>query len=172
MSVARAAIAASMLAIALPAPHAGAQSVEELRTTRPWIGQSTRLAQRDGVARLEDELPAGFIPDPAVQGEWRVVDLVTDAYRFLPNPQIWQETSFAVVGMVFDADGRVRIDLQEGSRVDRWTAGHVLHDGEARTDSSYSIVDMSDEKYLFLQWKGDDYTCRFRRPPYFVLRKL
>jgi hypothetical protein len=156
----------------LGASRAGAQTLEELRKTRPWIEPTTRLAVSDGTLRLDDELPAGFTPDPSVLGEWRVVDLVTDAYRFLPNPQIWQETSFEVMGMVFSADGSARIDLQAGSRVDRWTAGHVLHDGEARTDSAYSLVDMSDEKYLFLQWKGDDYTYRFRKPPFLVLRKL
>jgi hypothetical protein len=151
---------------------AGGQTVVELRKNHPWIPLTSVIEERNGTPLLEDALPEGFVADPNVLGEWRVVDLVMDDYRFLPNQQIWQETSFPVVGMIFTDDGTVEISLQEGSLTDRWTAGHVLHDGEARTDSAYRIVDMSDEKYLFYQWKADDYSYRFRKPPYFVLKKL
>jgi hypothetical protein len=151
---------------------AGGQTIDTLRKDHPWIPQTSVIVERDGVRLLQDTLPAGFVPDAGVLGEWRVVDLVTDDYRFLPDRQIWQETSFAVIGMVFTDDGNVAISLQEGALTDRWTAGHVVHDGGTRTDSSYRIVDLSDEKYLFYQWKSDDYSYRFRKPPYFVLKKL
>jgi hypothetical protein len=154
------------------AAGAGGQTIADLRKDHPWIPQTSVIVEREGARLLQDVLPTTFVPDAAVLGEWRVVDLVTDDYRFLPNQQIWQETSFAVIGLVFTDDGNVEIMSPEGPLTDRWTAGHVLHDGETRTDSSYRIVDMSDEKYLFYQWKSDDYSYRFRKPPYFVLKKL
>jgi hypothetical protein len=154
------------------AAGASGQTIADLRKDHPWIPQTSSIEEREGARLLQDALPSGFVPDADVLGEWRVVDLVSDNYRFLPNQQIWQETAFPVVSMIFTDDGKVEISLQEGTLTDRWTAGHVIHDGETRTDSAYRIVDMSEEKYLFYQWKSDDYSYRFRKPPYFVLKKL
>ena len=143
-----------------------------VRKDRPWIPATTVLANLDGRAALQDDVALGFALDDAVPGEWVVVDLVLDSYAFRPNQQIWQGNSFELVEAQFGETGDVTLVLESETRTDSWTRGHVLHDGRLKTDSAFTIVAIGDELYMFLQWKTEDYSIRFQKPPFFVLRKL
>ena len=152
--------------------HAQAPDIDSLRRDHPWIPGGTILVDEAGGSVLRDNTSFPFVPDAQVPGDWVVVDLVLDSYAFRPNQQIWQENTFALVSASFDAAGKVTLTLAAGRRVDSWTHGHVLHDGPRATDSPYTLVAMDDELYMFLAWKTEDYSVRYQKPPFMVLRKL
>ena len=157
------------------APSAAAQapaSLDDIRAGRPWIPATSTLTTVDGAPAVEDVIAFPFVTDSVVPGEWVVVAVVADTYAFRPQEQIWQENLYDLVDARFDGQGGVTLTLADGKRADTWTNGHVFHDGALRTDSPYTVSSLGRELYMFLQWKTEDYSRRFQRPAFYVLRKL
>ena len=162
----------TLLLAGAAAAQTSTDTLEAVREGRPWIPATSTMATVDGAPALEDAIALPFVQDDAVPGEWVVVDVVADTFAFRPEEQIWQENVFDLVEARFDPGGAVTLTLATATRVDTWTRGHLLHDGSLRTDSPYTLSTVGKEHYMFLQWKTDDYSRRFQRPAFYVLRKL
>jgi hypothetical protein len=52
-----------------------------------------------------------------------------------------------------------------------WTKGLVFHSGD-KTASKYTLKDIEGSTYMFFEWKSGDYTIRYRKPSYYVLKKV
>ena len=50
-----------------------------------------------------------------------------------------------------------------------WTKGLVLDDDTA---SKYIIREIDGSSYMFYEWKSGDYTIRYMKPSYYVLKKV
>ncbi|MBA7669216.1 hypothetical protein ES703_77344 [subsurface metagenome] len=52
-----------------------------------------------------------------------------------------------------------------------WTKGLVFHSGD-KTASKYTIKKIKGSTFMFFEWKSGDYTIRYRKPGYYVLKKV
>ena len=129
--------------------------------TRPAYIPSTSIINDQGC--IEDKIDHPFINDPKVIGGWKSVDFVREINNFSPDKQNWQGDLF-LKSLIFKEDGKLKGDYLT------WTKGLVLHKND-KTASKYSIKTIDDKDYMFLEWKSGDYTIRYRKPQYYVLKK-
>jgi beta-lactamase regulating signal transducer with metallopeptidase domain len=114
----------------------------------------------DEHGHIVDKTDYPFVDDPEVLGGWRSVGFVRDINTFNPNRKIFAG-DLSLKELYFLEGGKTNWAWS-------WTKGLLLGD---KTASRYIVKDIDGVKYMFVEWKGGDYTIRHRKPPYFVLEK-
>ncbi|MDT8300413.1 MAG: M56 family metallopeptidase [Sedimentisphaerales bacterium] len=112
--------------------------------------------------RLVDKVDYPFVNDPKVVGGWKTVDFVREIEQFNPNKKIWRGELW-LNHIIFEEGGTM---LRSGQT---WTKGLVLDDDTA---SKYIIREIDGSAYMFYEWKSGDYTIRYMKPFYYVLKKV
>lgn len=119
-----------------------------------------------------DRVDYAFEKDQALVGFWETVDFVSNPELFNPSKtgnvgeDMYKAFAFISTGEILVQD-KGKLNLSGLS----YTKDHVLHTGDM-TDASYSIKDIDNVKYMFLQWKSGDYTNRLMTPKYYVLKQI
>ena len=111
--------------------------------------------------RIVDKVDYPFVNDPKVIGGWKSVDFVREIKQFNPAEKSWKGDLF-LNNLIFEEGGNIpRSKLT-------WTKGLVLSDDTA---SKYIIREIDGSTYMFYEWKSGDYTIRYMKPFYYVLKK-
>jgi beta-lactamase regulating signal transducer with metallopeptidase domain len=112
--------------------------------------------------RLVDKVDYPFVDDPKVVGGWKSVDFVREIKDFNPHKKNWGGTLW-LNHLIFEEGGTMpRSDCT-------WTKGLVLSDDTA---SKYILKEIDGSAYMFYEWKSGDYTIRYMKPFYYVLKKV
>ena len=141
-----------------------AESVEY----EPMIGKKANIpptSKIDADGRIIDKIDWPFVDDPRVIGMWESVDFVDEIEQFDPSEKQWKWGELFLKELVFDPGGKTPYSWQT------WTKGLVCHLNN-KTASKYVIKDMDGQEYMFFEWKSGDYTYRYRKPKYYVLKKV
>ena len=112
--------------------------------------------------RLVDKTDYPFVNDPKVIGGWKSVDFVHEIKQFNPAEKNWKG-NLHLKHLIFEEGGT----MPRSS--DKWTKGLVLDDDTA---SKYIIREIDGSTYMFFEWKSGDYTIRYMKPFYYVLKKV
>ncbi len=112
--------------------------------------------------RIVDKVDYPFVNDPKVIGGWKSVDFVRDIDEFDPTEKGWKGDLF-LNNLIFKEGGKISGDILT------WTKGLVLSDDTA---SKYIIREIAGSAYMFFEWKSGDYTIRYMKPFYYVLKKV
>jgi len=117
--------------------------------------------------RIVDKLDYPFVNDPELIGTWKSVDYVREMKQFKVGQKQWQGRGgdLYLKELVFLPKGRTFKPWLT------WTKGLVFHSGD-KTASKYTLKDMGGSTYMFYEWKSGDYTIRYRKPSYYVLKKV
>ncbi len=112
--------------------------------------------------RLVDKIDYPFVNDPKVVGGWKTVDFVREIKDFDPLERNWGGKLW-LNHIIFEKGGTMpRSDCT-------WTKGLVLSDDTA---SKYILKEIDGSSYMFYEWKSGDYTIRYMKPFYYVLKKV
>jgi len=112
--------------------------------------------------RIVDKVDYPFVNDPKVVGGWKSVDFVREINQFNPSEKSWKG-GLHLNHLIFEEGGNIpRSKLT-------WTKGLVLSDDTA---SKYIIKEIDGSAYMFFEWKSGDYTSRYMKPFYYVLKKV
>ena len=136
------------------------------------------LKKNDDMVHVEsrtiDRTDYPFINDPDVIGAWESVDFVGEIEKFTVGRRQWKGGRLFLNAMIFHNDGRVDSELNKAEGIftntEKWTKGLVLDEGE-KTASRYITREIDDSIYMFYEWKSGDYTVRYMKPKYYVLKK-
>ena len=112
--------------------------------------------------RLVDKVDYPFVNDPKVIGGWKTVDFVREINQFKPAEKYWKGKIW-LNHIIFEEGGSMTRSGQT------WTKGLVLDDDTA---SKYIIREIDGSAYMFYEWKSGDYTIRYMKPAYYVLKKV
>jgi hypothetical protein len=112
--------------------------------------------------RLVDKVDYPFVNDPKVVGGWKSVDFVREISQFDPHKKYWRGKIW-LNHIIFEEGGTMPRSEQT------WTKGLVLDDDTA---SKYIIREIDGSAYMFYEWKSGDYTIRYMKPAYYVLKKV
>lgn len=127
-----------------------------------------------GYSRLVDNTNLLFIDDPEIIGTWETVDFVENIKDFTPEKHFFYAELFHLNKLVFNKNGKMLVRI-ENSNIDysawTWTKG-VIIDEVDKTASKYEIKEIDGSKYMFMEWKSGDYIYRFKKPEYYVLKKM
>lgn len=130
---------------------------------------------------MKDEIPELPADDVSVLGKWNVCDFVKKIDDFDPQKfsglfpyeaLYWRSAEFLEGGGICNAfrnadGGGESMDAPE---VWRWVRGYVICNPQS-TASQYVIRKYGDIEYLFIQWKGGDYTFGGREADWYVFRR-
>lgn len=123
---------------------------------------------------IRDKVDYPFVQDPEIVGTWEVVDFVKEIRDFSPKRRFWAEP-FYFQKMGFTSSGECLVSKRGEPLVYldflKYTKGHILHSID-EVDCSYLIKELSNEKYLFFEWKSGDYSHRQQKPWYYVLKQV
>jgi len=111
---------------------------------------------------IVDKTDYPFVNDPKVIGGWKSVDFVREIKQFNPAEKNWKGDLY-LNHLIFEEGGTMP---RSG---DTWTKGLVLDDDTA---SKYIIKEIDGSSYMFFEWKSGDYTIRYMKPSYYVLKKV
>jgi hypothetical protein len=114
--------------------------------------------------RIVDKIDYPFVNDPQVIGTWHSVDFVGEMEEFKADQKLWKGDLY-LKGLIFKPNGKTFKPWWT------WTKGLVFHSGD-KTASKYTIKDIEGSTYMFYEWKSGDYTIRYRKPSYYVLKKV
>ena len=144
-------------------------SVESLKH-EPMFGEKadippTSTIDEDG--RIVDKIDYPFVNDSQVIGTWKSVDFVGEMEQFKAGEKQWKGRGgeLYLKELIFLPDGKTFKPWWT------WTKGLVFHSGD-KTASKYTLKDIEGSTYMFFEWKSGDYTFRYRRPSYYVLKKV
>jgi len=112
--------------------------------------------------RIVDKTDYPFVNDPKVIGGWKSVDFVREIDQFNPKEKNWKGDLF-LNHLVFEEGGNI------AGKILTWTKGLVLSDDTA---SKYILREIGGSTYMFFEWKSGDYTIRYMKPFYYVLKKV
>ena len=112
--------------------------------------------------RIVDKVDYPFVNDPKVVGGWKSVDFVREINQFNPSEKSWKG-DLHLNHLIFEEGGTMPRSEQT------WTKGLVLDDDTA---SKYIIREIDGSAYMFYEWKSGDYTIRYMKPFYYVLKKV
>jgi len=112
--------------------------------------------------RIVDKTDYPFVNDPKVVDGWKSVDFVREIDQFNSNKKSW-EGQLWLNHIIFEEGGSMPRSDQT------WTKGLVLNDDTA---SKYIIKEIDGSAYMFYEWKSGDYTIRYMKPFYYVLKKV
>ena len=117
--------------------------------------------------RIVDKIDWPFVNDPQLIGTWESVDFVGEMEEFKAGKKQWGDGKgdLYLKGLIFKPNGRTFKPWWT------WTKGLVFHSGD-RTASKYTIKDIEGSTYMFYEWKSGDYTIRYSKPSYYVLKKV
>jgi beta-lactamase regulating signal transducer with metallopeptidase domain len=114
--------------------------------------------------RIVDKIDYPFINDPKVIGTWKSVDFVSEINQFNPAEKSWRGDLY-LKELIFKPNGKTFKPWWT------WTKGLVFHSG-SKTASKYTLKDIEGSTYMFFEWKSGDYTIRYMKPAYYVLKKV
>ncbi|MHC4426456.1 MAG: M56 family metallopeptidase [Planctomycetota bacterium] len=115
--------------------------------------------------RIVDKIDYPFVNDPRLIGTWKSVDFVGEMEKFKAGKKQWGGGELYLKGLIFKPNGRTFKPWWT------WTKGLVFHSGD-KTASKYTIKDIEGSTYMFYEWKSGDYTIRYRKPSYYVFKKV
>lgn len=112
-----------------------------------------------------DDINLPFVDDPLLLGAWETIDYVPNIKDFIPGQRYAVEDLFLK-----------KLDFLDGgessmNQVYSWTKGFVLNRVD-NTAGAYTITQMEEKTYMFMQWKSGDYFFWGRTPFYYVLKKV
>ncbi len=113
-------------------------------------------------SRLTDEINLPFVDDPPAVGRWTSVDLVQSPDQFTPGMPSWKG-ALALRGFVLLPAG------ESAQPWWAWTRG-VIIEKEDRTASRYEIKEINGSRFMFMEWKSQDYIFSRRMRGFYVLR--
>lgn len=146
---------------------------EPLFGKKALIPPTSRINEQ---GHIVDKVDYPFVNDPAVIGTWKSVDHVDEIKEFKAGKQRGQGRGddLFLKTMTFAGNGTVvaKNDKAPDGYTMKWTKGLVLSDGRTKKASEYTLKDMDGSTYMFYQWKSGDYTFRYKRPSYYVLKKV
>jgi len=119
------------------------------------------LATCVGAHATTDNIDLPFRDDPEVIGTWKSIAFVESTEGFVPDTRP-ADTELFLKELAFLPQGHTSTPIWT------WTQG-VLISTVAKTASKYTFEDIGGLRYMFLQWKGGDYTRLNRAPGYYVL---
>lgn len=111
--------------------------------------------------RVADKIDYPFVDDPDLPGKWETVDFTDAVNHFKPSTV---KKDFFLKEMIFDQNGKTSKPFWT------WTRGLIFHSGD-KTASEYIIKRINNELYMFFEWKSGDYSFRYQKPMYYVLKK-
>ena len=114
--------------------------------------------------RLVDKIDYPFVNDPQVIGTWKSVDFVREMEQFTAGRKGWKGDLY-LKELIFLPNGKTFKPWWT------WTKGFVFHSG-SKTASKYIIKEINGSTYMFFEWKSGDYTIRYMKPFYYVLKKI
>ncbi|MBN2588769.1 MAG: hypothetical protein JXA96_02815 [Sedimentisphaerales bacterium] len=130
----------------------------------PQLNSAQEKNTIPGVGRIEDKIDYPFVNDSNVIGAWKSVDFVKTKTDFKPGEKSWKGELF-LNHLIFVPNGSFDGGLFN------WTKGFVINVRE-KTASAYDIKNIDDNVYMFVEWKGGDYTILHQKPSYYVLKKV
>ncbi|MBN1807014.1 MAG: M56 family metallopeptidase [Sedimentisphaerales bacterium] len=113
---------------------------------------------------IVDKIDWPFVDDPQLVGTWESVDFVDKIEEFKPGEKNWRHGLY-LEGLIFKPDGKTFKPWWT------WTKGLIFHSGD-KTAGKYTIKEIDGSTYMFFEWKSGDYTIRYRKPSYYVLKKV
>ncbi|MHC4117450.1 MAG: hypothetical protein ACYSWO_08065 [Planctomycetota bacterium] len=131
----------------------------------PPFGKKADIPSTSTIAengRIVDKIDYPFVTDAKAIGTWKSVDFVDDPDEFEPDARRFKSDLY-LKELVISDNGKT-------SRAWSWTKGLLLHSGD-KTASKYAIKEIAGSTYMFLEWKSGDYTIRYMKPGYYVLKK-
>ena len=123
---------------------------------------STAAVTHFWCSRLTDEINLPFVDDPRAVGWWTSVDLVPSPDQFTPETPSWKG-ALALRGFVLLPGG------ESAQPWWTWTRG-VIIDKDDRTASRYEIKEIDGSRFMFMEWKSQDYIFSRRMRGFYVLR--
>ncbi|MCX7920908.1 MAG: hypothetical protein N3B21_02610 [Clostridia bacterium] len=121
----------------------------------------------------EDKVDYPFIDDSRVIGKWESVDFVDKIENFSNRENSWKSDLF-LTSLVFIKEGKMLESVNNTNLTYTdlsWTKEMVLNKSE-KTASKYIIKDINGTKYMFFEWKTEDYIFRGLTPKFYVLKKV
>jgi hypothetical protein len=140
-----------------------------------WSGRKITISYfqtppPDQQRKISDKIDYPFVDDPEALGTWMSTDYVEEIDDFIPVISFLQPAEtrglskgFPLATLVFDKKGTL-------SSQGTWTKGLVLNPVQ-KTASKYVIKNIDGSRYLFLEWKNEDYTLQHLKPAYLVFKK-
>jgi beta-lactamase regulating signal transducer with metallopeptidase domain len=142
-------------------------SVESLKR-EPMFGKKAHIPPTSTIneqGRIVDKIDYPFINDSKVIGTWKSVDFVREMDEFKPGKKQWGAGDLYLKELIFLPDGKTFKPWWT------WTKGMVFHSG-SKTASKYTLKDIGGSTYMFFEWKSGDYTIRYMKPAYYILKKV
>ncbi|MCL2517614.1 MAG: S8 family serine peptidase [Oscillospiraceae bacterium] len=122
--------------------------------------------------RIYEHMDYVFIPDNEVIGTWSVVDWVEKIDDFDPdvpninkNELIWTRIRFFDIGTA-----ALQFQGDVDDTLEKWTKGY-LEFSAWQVIPAYTIKNINDVLYMFVEWKSGDYYVRRQDPRYYVFKK-
>jgi len=126
-----------------------------------------------GLSRLTDNIDLPFVDDPRVIGKWETVDFVEKTKDFDPDSKSFEDELY-LTNLVFLPSGKMLDTYENGNLFysgSTWTKDTIITP-EEQIASKYEIKEINGIKYMFMEWKNGDYTLRFMKPNYYVLKQV
>lgn len=101
-------------------------------------------------------------PAPVI-GTWESIDFVSEIDHFEPGTRTFQNALY-LKGLTLNPDGTTH---KSGWT---WTNNLLIQDGD-KTAGKFTIQNISDTNYLFLEWISGDVTIRKQKPKYYVMKR-
>ncbi len=141
-------------------------SAESLKYEPPF-GKKANIPPTSTIneeGRIVDKIDYPFVNDPQLIGTWESVDFVGEMEEFKADQKRWKGDLY-LKGLIFKPNGKTFKPWWT------WTKGLVFHSGD-KTAAKYTIKDVEGSTYMFYEWKSGDYVFRYRKPSYYVLKKV
>lgn len=103
-----------------------------------------------------------FVEDAALVGTWETVDYVPNINDFKPDRKAFAGDLY-LKGLTFRPNGTT-------SEACQWTQGYVWYPGD-RAEGRYTIQDIDNVPYLFIEWITGDVLIRHEKPGYYVMKR-
>jgi len=141
-------------------------SIESLKY-EPKYGKKADIPPTSTIneeGRIVDKIDYPFVNDPQLIGTWKSVDFVREMEQFKAGEKQWKGDLY-LKGLIFKPNGKTFKPWRT------WTKGLVFHLGN-KTAAKYILKDIEGSTYMFYEWKSGDYTIRYMKPFYYVLKKI
>ncbi|TET71874.1 MAG: M56 family metallopeptidase [Candidatus Aminicenantes bacterium] len=137
---------------------------------KPMYGKKADIPSTSYIneqGRIVDKIDYPFVNDSKVIGTWKSVDFVREMEEFKDSEKQWEhgESRPYLKELIFLPNGKTTKNWRT------WTKGLVFHSGD-KTASKYTIKKIKGSTFMFFEWKSGDYTIRYRKPAYYVLKKV
>ena len=122
--------------------------------------------------RIYETINYYYIQDDEIVGTWNVVDFVDTINDFDPNEQKTDKKSLFLTRIKFFDVGTAALKYEgvEDERLEKWTDGYIVYERD-KIVSKYTIKNIDDVEYMFVEWKSGDYAYYGFTPKYYVFKK-